>query len=191
MSFHYSLYAIPPAVTAAVVVSFAVYVALTRFSRTSMAILGVAAATAGWQIARMFMYLAADAHTALIWARISCAFVPFIAPALYQLVSTILESAGYRKIVAVIAWLIAAQFAVLALATNYLVNDVRRFRWGFQSVYNIPGRVFYPSFFALVFAAAILDAVRAYPKASGRERSRIRLLGIATAIASLAVIDFL
>src|SRR5262249_62274602 len=122
----------------------------------------------GWQIARMFMYLAADAHTALIWARISCAFVPFIAPALYQLVSTILESAGYRKVVAVIAWLIAAQFAVLALATNYLVNDVRRFWWGIQSVYNTPRRVIYPGFFSLLRDPALFNGPCGRPYAVRR-----------------------
>jgi len=189
--YHFSLYAIPPAVTAVVVISAAIMVAFTRFSRTSMALLGLAIATAAWQIARTFMYLATDSHTALVWARISCAAVPFIAPALYQFVSTLLDSAIYRRIIAIVAWLIAAQFAVLALTTDYLIHDVHRFWWGFHSTYNTTARVLYPLFAFAVFAAALVDIIRAYPKATGVERLRIRLFAIAIGVGLISTIDFL
>src|ERR1700720_2021188 len=121
-AYHFSPFAIPAAVTAAVVMSFAIVIVLTRFSRTSMALFSVSVAVAAWQVACGFMYLAVNSHTALIWARVGCACVALIAAAAYQFVATILESATHRKIVSVVAWLVAAQFAVLALTTGYLVS---------------------------------------------------------------------
>src|SRR5207244_4741946 len=119
-AYHFSPFAIPPAVTAAVVMSFAIVIVLTRFSRTSMAIFSVSVAAAAWQVTRVFMYLAVDSQTALIWARVGCACVAFIAPAVYQFVDTILESANHRRIVLVVARLVAALIAVLAVTTGYL-----------------------------------------------------------------------
>ena len=112
-AYHFSPYAIPPAATAAVLMTFAIVIALTRFSRTSMAIFSVCVAAAAWQVTRVFIYLAVDSQTALIWARVGCACVAFIAPAAYQFVDTILESANHRRIVAVVARMVAALFAVL------------------------------------------------------------------------------
>src|SRR5437867_6059924 len=189
--YHFSPFAIPPAVTVTVVMGFAILIAVTRFSRTSMAMFSVAVAAAGWQVSRVFMFLAVDSHTALIWARVGCACVPFIAPAVYQFVATILESANHRRIVSVVAWLLAAQFAVLALTTGYLVSDVRRFWWGFYPTYNIASRVLYPLFCGSLLVAALVDIVRAYPSSNGTERSRIRLFTIAMGIGCIAAIDFL
>src|ERR1700737_1349325 len=126
-AYHFSPFAIPPAVTAAVVMSFAIVIVLTRFSRTSMAMFSVSVAAAAWQVACVFMYLAADSRTALIWARVGCACVPFIAAAVYEFVGPILESVKHHRIVSLVAWLLGAQFAVLALTTGYLISDVRRF----------------------------------------------------------------
>ena len=190
-AYHFSPFAIPPAVTAAVVMSFAIVIVLMRFSRTSVAMFSVCVAAAAWQVTRVFMYLAVDSHTALIWARVGCACVPFIAPAVYQFVATILESANHRRIVSVVAWLLAAQFAVLALTTGYLVSDVRRFWWGFYPTYNIGARLLYPLFCGSLFVVTVIDIVRAYPGSTGTERSRIRLFTIALGIGCVAVIDFL
>lgn len=190
-AYHFSLFAIPAAVTAAVVMIFAIVIVLTRFSRTSMAMFSVAIAAAAWQLTRVFIYLAVDSHTALIWAKVSCACVPFIAPAVYQFVVTILESANYRRILSVVAWLVAVQLAVLALTTGYFVSDVRRFWWGFYPTYNIAARVLYPLFCASLVAAAVVDIVREYPSSTGNDRGRIRLFTIAIAIGCVAAIDFL
>lgn len=190
-AYHFAPLAIPPAATAAVVMGFAIVIVLTRFSRTSMAIFTVAVAAAAWEVARVFMYLAVDSHTALVWARVACASVPFIAAAVYEFVATILDSANHRRVVSVVAWLLAAQFAVLALTTGYLVSSVRRFSWGFYPTYNIAGRVLYPLFCGSLFVAVLVDIARAYPSARGTERSRIRLFTIAMGIGCFAAVDFL
>ena len=190
-AYHFSPYAIPPALTAAVVMIFALRVALTRLSRTSMAMFSAAVVVAAWQVTRVFMYLAADAPTALVWARVGCACVPLIAPAVYQFVASILEGANYRRVIAAIAWLIAALFAVVALATGYFITDVRRFWWGFYGNYNIAARVLYPLFCGALLIAAVVDVARAYPKTQGKERNRIRLFSIAILVGCLAAISFL
>src|SRR5712691_6153328 len=191
LAYHFSPCAIPPAVTAAVVMTFAIVLVLTRFSRTSLAMFTMSVAAAAWQVACVFMYLAVDPRTALVWARVGCACVLFIAPAVYQFVDTILESANHRRIVSVVARLLAALLGVLALTTGYLITDVRRFWWGFNPTYTIAARVLFPLFFAGMFVAALVDIVRAYPSSSGRERSRIRLFTIALGIGCVAAADFL
>ena len=190
-AYQFSPFAIPPAVTAAVVMLCAIGIVLTRFSRTSVAMFSMAVAAAAWQVACVFMYLAVDARTALIWARIGCACVPFIAPAVYQFVASILHTANHRRIISGLAWLAAAQFAILTLTTDYLVSGVRRFWWGFYPTYNVAARVLYPLFFGGLLVAAVVDIVRTYPSSRGTERSRIRLFTIALGIGCLAAIDFL
>jgi len=190
-AYHFSPFAIPPAVTAVVLVSFAIVLVLTRFSRTSLAIFGVSVAAAAWQVACAFMYLAADSRTALIWARIGCACVPFIAAAAYLFVATILESATHRTIVSVVALLLAARLAVLTLTSTTLLGGVRRFWWGFYPTFNTAGRVLYPLFCAVLIAVTIVDIARVYPSSRAGERSRLGLFAIGMGIGCLAAIDFL
>src|SRR2546423_4671803 len=151
----------------------------------------VSVAAAAWQVSRVFMYLAVDERTALRWARVGFACAILLAPAVYQFVDTILENATHRRVVSVLAWLIAAQFAVIALTTGYLVGEVHRYSWGFYPRYDNAARVIYPLFCGTVLAAAIVDIVRAYPASRGTERNRIRLFTIAIGVACLAAIDFL
>src|SRR5437868_13245029 len=145
-AFHFSPFAIPAAVTAAVVIGFAITIVVTRFSRTSVAVFILCVAAAAWQVACVFMYLAVDSSVAMIWARVGCACVPFIAAAAYQFVAAILESANHRRIICVVAWLLAARLIVVTMTTTYLVGGVRRFWWGFYPTYNMGGRVLYPLF---------------------------------------------
>ncbi|HVS30060.1 MAG TPA: EAL domain-containing protein [Thermoanaerobaculia bacterium] len=170
---------------------FAILVVVTRFSRTSMAMFGMSVAAAAWQTACVFMYLAADARTALIWAKAGCACLPFMAPALYQFVASILPIANHRRIIAGAGWLVAAQFAILTFTTGYLVSGVQQFWWGFYPTFHVVARVLYPLFFAGLLAAAVVEIVRAYPGAKGTERKRIRLFTIALGLVCLAAIDLL
>ena len=190
-AYHFSPFAIPEALSAAALMTFAIAIVLTRSSRTSMAIFSVYVAAAAWRVARVFMFLAVDPHTALNWARLVAACIAFIAPAVYQFVDTILESANHRRIVAIVARVVAALLAVLALATPLLVTDVRRFPWGFYPVYSFAGQILYPLFYVAVFVAALREIIRAYPAAQGSSRERIRLFMMAVGIGCLAAIDFL
>jgi len=191
MAYHFSPFAIPAAVTAAAVMTFAIVIVVTRFSRTSAAMFSLAVAAAAWQVAHVFTYLAADSRTALIWARVGCACVPFIATAdvpVHRHDSGELQPPQDHLDCRP---LLAAALAVLALATGYVINDVRRFWWGFYPTYNIAAWVLYPLFFVSLLVAALVDIFRAYPSSSGSERSRIRLFTIALGIGCMAAVDFL
>lgn len=190
-AYAFSAYAIPPAVTALVVLSFAVRVALKHFSRTSMALLAMAIAASGWQAAFAMMYLAGEPRTAVFWARVGYGFVPFLAPAIYHFVAEILRVADSRKVVTRLGWLVAAQFGILTLTTDYLVTDVRRYWWGFYPIYRNTASVPYLVFFAGFLGAAVWEIARAYPASRDSERARIGVFAIALAIGLFGAIDYL
>src|SRR5207247_1512160 len=181
-AYHFSPYVIPAAVTAAVVMLSAIVIVLTRFSRASASMFSMAFAAAAWQVACAFMYLSVDARTALMWAKIGCAFVPFLAAAAYQFVDSIVPTANHRRIISAIGWFAAAQFAIVTLTTEHLVGGVRRYSWGFYPTCSVAARVLYPLFFGVLLAAAIVDIVRAYPNVTETERNRIRIAVIALGI---------
>lgn len=188
-SYQLSLFAIPSAVTAAVLLLFALLVPATRFSPISLVMSGAAFVAGAWQLACAFMFSATDARTALVWARVGCAFLAFFAPAVYHFVATILPSAAHRKIVARAAWIIAAQAAILTFATDYVVSDVGRFWWGFYPQFHAIARVLYPLFLAGLLAAAAVEMMRFTARTTAMERTRTRLFTIAASFAFLTVID--
>jgi diguanylate cyclase (GGDEF)-like protein/PAS domain S-box-containing protein len=189
--YHFSLLAIPPAVTAVVVLLSALVLVVTRFSRTSMTVLGVSVAAAAWQLSSAFMILAADTSRALTWGRIGCASLPFVAPAVYQFVASILEPANRRRIIAGVAWVVAAQFAILALATGSIVISAHHDSWGFSPTYSLAARVFYPVFVGGVLAAAVVEILRTSPSSEPRERERLRIFSIALGVGCVASVDLL
>jgi len=137
------------------------------------------------------MYLSVDARTALMWAKIGCAFVPFLAAAAYQFVDSIVPTANHRRIISAIGWFVAAQFAIVTLTSEHLVGGVRRYSWGFYPTCSVAARVLYPLFFGVLLAEAIVDIVRAYPNVTETERNRIRIAVIALGIGCVAAIDLL
>ncbi|MGZ8868393.1 MAG: PAS domain S-box protein, partial [Thermoanaerobaculia bacterium] len=189
-AYQFSLYAIPAAITAAVVIVSAI-VLLSRFSRTSMAMFTMAVAAGAWQLSSAFLFLAVGAPTALIWAKLWCACLAFLAPAIYQLVASILPAAPHRRIFAGVAWLVAAQFGVLTLTTGYLVSGVQRLWFGFYPTLHVSALVMYPLFLFGSLAAAVFEIARAYPASRGTERERIRLFAIALGIVCVATVDLL
>ncbi|HKB80028.1 MAG TPA: EAL domain-containing protein [Thermoanaerobaculia bacterium] len=190
-AYHFSLFAAPAAVTAAAVMGFAMAVLTRHFSRASMAIFSVCTAVAVWQTAHVFLDLAVEIHSARLWARVAAASVPFIAASVYQFVITTLEPADHRRIIGIVAWVIAAQVAVLAITTSYVVHDPGRMWWGFYPKYTTAALVLFPLFFVLLFSVAGIDIARAYGSAAPDQRNRIRLFTIALALGCLAAVDVL
>src|SRR5712692_10743960 len=105
-AYQFSPFAIAPAVTAAVMMLFAIRIMLTGFSRTTIAMFSISVTAAAWQGALAFMVLAVDPRTALIWARVGGACVPLMAPAVYQFVVSILDVARHRRIISSLGWLV-------------------------------------------------------------------------------------
>lgn len=190
-AYHFSPYVIPAALSAVVTMVCAISLVLTRFSRTSIAVVSMATAAAAWQTASAMMDAAGDANTALIWARIGSASAALIAAGAYQFVANVLETARHRRIIAGVAWLVAAQFAILTFATDYLTTGVRRFWWGFYPTYSLPARILYPLFSGALVAVSAFELTRAYSSSTGTERNRIRLFSIALGIVCLGAADFL
>ncbi len=190
-AYQLSPYAIPPAATAGVLILLAIRIVTTRSSRAGLAMFSMSVLAAAWQASFVFMDLAVDERTASMWAKIGCAFVPFIAPAVYQFVASLLRITKRRRLVSALGWLLAACFSILTLATSYLVTGMRRFWWGFDPAYSITVGVPYLVFFCGLLAAAAIEIIRAYPNAKGNERRRIRLFAVALGVGYVAVVDYL
>jgi diguanylate cyclase (GGDEF)-like protein/PAS domain S-box-containing protein len=190
-AYQFSPYAIPPAATAVVVVVCAAIVLWRRYSRMSLALFATSFAAAGWQASFALMYLATDAAHAQVWARMAGGFGVLIAPAIYQLATTIVQPAAHARIVSRIEWLIAAQFAVLILATDYVVRGVRRFWWGFYPAFNVIAPALVLLFIVVVLVIAMFDMAQGYRAAKGSERRRIRLFTISVGVGCLGVVNAL
>ena len=173
------------------VFAFGAHVLVRRASRVTIAFFAMAAAAAAWQAAFTMMYLAVDPAVALLWAKLAYVPIPFIAPAAYQFTVEMLRVAHERRIATRLGWALAAQFAVLAVATSYLVVGVRHFWWGYYPRYNgIPSVPYLLFFFGFLIAAAY-EFAKAHQRSRGLERTRIRLLATAYAVACIASFDYL
>ena len=190
-AYQLSLFAIPNAVTAVVLLLFAFMVVLTRFSRIGLVMFGAVFVAGSWQLACVFMYTAGDTRIALTWARIGCAFLAFLGPAVYQFVASILPAATHRKVISRAGWIIAAQFAVLTFATDYVVSGVGRFFWGFYPALHVIARVVYPLLLGGLLVAAAAEMIRFTAKSTGTERTRTRLFTVALSIALLTIVDLI
>lgn len=190
-SYAFSAFAIPPLVAVVFALAAAVRQVPRYPSRISLAMAVMIMAGVAWQVTFAMMLLAVEPRTATAWARAGCAFVPFLPPAVYQFIVEILRIADRRKVATRIAWVVAAQFAILAVATDYLVTGVRTFWWGFYPVQDTAATVPYMLFFGGYLAAAMWELTRAYPWARGVERKRLGLFTLALGIAYVATVDFL
>jgi diguanylate cyclase (GGDEF)-like protein/PAS domain S-box-containing protein len=190
-AYAYSPFAVPPAITALIVMVFGLGVVIRHFSRVSIAMFWMCTLAATWQLAFMMMYLASEPRGALFWARAGFGCVPFLAPAVYGFVVEILDLSSRRRIATALGWLVAAQFGILTLATDFLVTGVREFAWGYYPVYRSTASVPYLLFFFGLLAAGMVEIRRTYPGLRGVERRRARRFTIALGIGYLACVDYL
>ena len=188
--YSFSFYALPSILTALVVVAVGLGVVLRRVSRASTAFFALSMFIAVWQVAFVGMYMSHSAAIALIWARIAYLGIPFIPAASYHFVVEMLRVVQRRRMPIVLAWVLAAQFSILAIGTDYLVDGVRLYDWGFYPRYDAAASVTFLFFFAGFLIAAAVELVRAERKARGVERIRIRLLLTAQGVSAFACIDY-
>ncbi len=186
----FSVYAIPPFLTAVIVLTAAARLLSKSSSRASAAMVGMTLAVALWQGAVAMMILAVNPQTAAAWARFGYACVPFLAPATYQFVVEILRISDRRKFSTLLGWLGAAQFAILSLTTD-LVPGVRSYWWGFYPTYDTAASVPYALFFGGYLAVAMWELTRAYPRSRGIERKRLGLFIVALAVGYCSALDYL
>jgi len=187
----FSPYAIPTAVTTALMLLFGVAVLLRRPSRVSAAFFSLTIFASVWLSAFTFMYSARDKEHALFWARIAYFGVPFLAPAIYQFTVEMLRIMRLRRAAVMFAWLLAAFFSATALLSDALVTSVTHYWFGFYPRYAVALSIPFLTFFFGYLVAALVEFVLHYPKSRGIERTRIRLLIISFGIAYLGCVDYL
>jgi diguanylate cyclase (GGDEF)-like protein/PAS domain S-box-containing protein len=190
-SYAYTPYAIPPALTAMVMIVFGALVLHRGASRLNRSFAGMSAAVVVWMVAFTMMYLSRDASTALFWAKAAYLGVPFIAPAVYHFTVEMLRIYERRKVALALAWCGASISSLLVLTTNVIVEDVTRFAWGHYPRYSIPFSFVFLLFFFGYLAAASVEFAFALRTAQGVERKRIRLVMIGLAVAYAGCVDYL
>jgi len=187
----FSPYAIPTAVTTALMLLFGVAVLMRRMSRVSAAFFSLTLFASVWLFAFTFMYSARDSQHALFWARIAYFGVPFLAPAIYQFTVEMLRIMRLRRVAVVLGWILGVVFSATAVLSDALVTGVTHYWWGFYPRYAIVLSIPFLTFFFGYLIAALVEFVLLFPKARGVERTRIRLLIISFGIAYLGCVDYL
>jgi diguanylate cyclase (GGDEF)-like protein len=186
----FSLQLISATLITAVAVSVAVLAVVRRSSRSGAALVGVCLAAAIYQAAFAVMQRAPNTHNALGWARITCTATFVLAAALYQFVVTTLDGTRRHRIAALVSWGIAAQLAVLALATDYGPSGMRTFSWGVSPGFHRSAQWIYPLFFVAVLIVTGFAIRNDHSTAIRNDRSR-RLFLIALTVGSMALVDLL
>jgi diguanylate cyclase (GGDEF)-like protein/PAS domain S-box-containing protein len=186
----FSISAIPTAATALLALLFATRVLMRRVSRASISFFVLSLFVCIWQTGFTGMFLATTAEKASAWTKIAYIGIPFVAPAVYHFAVEMLRIAQRRRVALVVGWLLAVQFSILAIGTDYLVNGSYRFRWGFYPRFDTAAAISYLTFFFGFLIAAMFEFVHAHPKSRGVERIRIRLLITAFGVAYISCVDF-
>jgi diguanylate cyclase (GGDEF)-like protein/PAS domain S-box-containing protein len=187
----FSPYAIPTAVTTALMLLFGVAVLMRRMSRVSAAFFSLTLFASVWLFAFTFMYSARDSQHALFWARVAYFGVPFLAPSIYQFTVEMLRIMRLRRVAVILGWILGAIFSATAIFTDALVTGVTHYWWGFYPRYAVALSIPFLTFFFGYLIAALVEFVLLFPKARGVERTRIRLLIISFGIAYLGCVDYL
>ncbi len=186
----FSPYAVPTLITAVLMLVFGASVLLRRLSVVAGAFFAMTSFAALWLVAFTFMYCAKDADVALFWARVAYLGVPFLPPSIYHFAAEVLRIARERRGPIGAAWGIAAVFSALAFR-GMPVERVQHYWWGFYPRYSAVVAPPFLLFFFGYLILALVEFLRAYPKARGVEKTRIRLLLLAFAVAYLGGVDFL
>jgi diguanylate cyclase (GGDEF)-like protein/PAS domain S-box-containing protein len=160
-------------------------------SRESRAFGLFTVASAWWMFASSWMYLAADAPTALAWARLAYLGIPFLAPATYQFAVRVLELEERRSVVVRTAWVYFAACAAVAVGSGVFLTGIRSWDWGPYPVLGPWSLLFTIPFVALLLLtlAELFSAWKTSPPGTGRLRARAFL--IAFLVGDLALVDFL
>jgi diguanylate cyclase (GGDEF)-like protein/PAS domain S-box-containing protein len=185
----FSISAIPTAATALLALLFATRVLMRRVSRASISFFVLSVFVCIWQTGFTGMFLATTAEKASAWAKVAYLGIPFVAPAVYYFAVEMLRIAHRRRVAVVLGWLLAVQFSIMAIGTDYLFNGFYHYPWGFYPRLDTAA-ISYLTFFGGYLAAAMFEFMHAHPKSRGVERIRIRLLIIAFGFAYFACVDF-
>ena len=190
-AFALSPYALPVAVTGALILAFGGRLLARRFSSVSAAFFTMTLVVAIWMAAFAALYSTQDPVLALLCSRLAYLGVPFIAPAVYWFTIEFLRIERKRRFILVSAWILAGVFSALAVATDRLIPSVQEYWWGFYPRYRVVPSIAFLTFFFGFLILSLVEFLRAFPQSQGDERKRIRLLITGFGIAYLGCVDYL
>jgi diguanylate cyclase (GGDEF)-like protein/PAS domain S-box-containing protein len=190
-AYAFSIYAVPVALTAVLILAFGTRVLVRRANGVTAAFFAMTLVVAVWMAAFTLLYSTRDAKTALFWSRLAYLGVPFIAPTLYWFTVELLRIHNRRRTVVVLAWSAAAFFSAIAVTTDRLIPRVQHYWWGFYPRYRPSISALFLTFFFGFLVLALVELIRAYPASEGLERKRIACVIGAFAVAYLGCVDYL
>jgi diguanylate cyclase (GGDEF)-like protein/PAS domain S-box-containing protein len=191
-SYQFSTYAVPVVVVG--VITWALGLATfirERASRLSRSFIALTGAVGLLYVSNGFAYSAVDVAVAEGWVRFSVVGTVFLPVTILGHVSA--SSVHYRKIrpFIIAEYMATVAFAGVVVATDWLVEDVHRYFWGFYPIFGPAGVVLAGLNFVSFAAGAYLfrAGMRTTHSPTHRKRVRVRLLALALAIP--ASVDYL
>jgi diguanylate cyclase (GGDEF)-like protein/PAS domain S-box-containing protein len=175
--------------TAVVALLLGVAVLLRGRSRSGIFFLLIGVGGSGWLAGLAMAAAASDAQVAVSWARLSNAFAAIIPAAVFHFAAVYSRRRNQLHSAIIVSWIFCAVVAVVA-GTPLFTPGVRRYAWGFYpagSSYNTA----WVSAQGAILIAAMWLLWTTYRTSTGDERTRARLLLLAFAVGSLAMIDYL
>ena len=178
-------------VAAALFVLAGVVFSRQRSSRVAVLFCAMIVLVAVWFGAFAAMFLSRNADTAVEWGRLGLAGVALLPAAIYDFTTTALRLHSRRRRVVHLVWVVAAVFAVVALAGRAIARDVVAHSWGFYPAGGYLLRPFLVFFFG-VLGAQLVEGINEYRKTEDpKRRRRVARMMIAFAVVYLASVDFL
>jgi PAS domain S-box-containing protein len=148
--------------------------------------------TAVWLGAFGFMYMSADAGTALMWARLAHLAIPLLPVCIYMYVTVGLRELRRDIGLVLAAVAVSVAFMVLAFSTRLVVADVDKHWYGYYARYG-PAGIILLGYFAL---AIVLGLVKLRTKLSETARGsifsrRISMSIVLGLVVAVTAVDFL
>ena len=157
--------------------------------RVSITLLAGSTAIAVYLMGFSFMVRSASPSEAFFWAEVAYLGVPFIVPALFQFSMELLGRWDERQRWITAAWVMGVVYAVLAVGTDLLLDGVEGTSWGFYTDLT-PWNVVFVAWSVVLVGLTVYEYWRAYRRATGVQRARIRWLAIPIVVASVGFIDY-
>jgi PAS domain S-box-containing protein len=163
-----------------------------RGSRLSVAYFLLTLSMSVWLFAFSRMYSASDANLALWWAKAAYIGIGSIPAAVYNFCALVLQDYERLRKRVLTVWMLSALFITLILTTDIQFTSLYHYGWGYFPRSGITGIPFI-LFFLAVMVMALRSYVAGYRSVvrNSTQQRRSRILLIAFAIGSFAVLDFL
>lgn len=190
-NFGFSVYSIPPALTALIILSFGALVFFReRRTRAARLFLLLTVALAVWLSCFAIMYSATTPEAALFWAKLAYLGIGFIPTIIFHFFAILLHREEAVRTVIAIHWVLSVFFITMTLATDLIVLDVLKFQWGYYPQYAVTGIPFV-LFFFISLGASMWSSIRAPLQRAREESGRLRGFVFAFALGYIALTDFL